>query len=293
MISIITPTYNREHLLPRMINSVLNQTYPDWELLIMDDGSEDETEMMVNSFGDSRIKYFFGQNSGAGDKRNKGVKKARGEYIIFLDSDDEVKETWLETMTEPLNGRNNIIVTCGWEKYDFSGTLVESGAPQDLGKMFNNLILNFLSGCMLYTKHSFINAGGYDIELQSGQHTELLIRLISVWEEEGYTIETCYEPLVKIHLHKGERIRHNHLGLYQGTKRILEKHTQLFLKNPDVHHNYLSVVAVNALRTGRISEGKDFLYKAIKIKPWAVKNVLRLMIVSVPFLGSKFWKNKI
>lgn len=292
MISIITPTYNRAHLLPRMINSVLAQTYSDWELLIMDDGSQDDTKTVVNSFEDPRIKYFSSNNSGAGDKRNKGVEKARGEYIIFLDSDDEVKETWLETMAQPLQEHANVIVTCGWEKYDSSGTLVETGLPQNLGKMFNNMTLTFLSGCMLYTKKSFIKAGGYDIQLPSGQHTELLIRLLPVWEEEGSIIKTFNEAFVKIHLHQGERIRHNYQGLYQGTKIILEKHQQLFLNNPEVHHDYLSVAAVNALRLGMTSEGKKLLTEAIKVKPLGLKNVLRLMLVNVPVLGTKFWKIK-
>ena len=73
MISIITPTYNRAHLLPRMVDSVLNQTYKQWELIIMDDGSTDNTREVIEGYGDLRIKYFRGINTGASTKRNEGV----------------------------------------------------------------------------------------------------------------------------------------------------------------------------------------------------------------------------
>src|SRR5690606_24016760 len=94
-------------------------------------------------------------------------------------------------------------------------------------------------------------------------------------------------PLVKIHLHDGERIRHNHKGLYSGTKRILKKHSELFSQNRKVHYNYLSVVAVNAFKTGRISEGKKFLHQAIKLNPLGIKNIIRLIILKIPFLRKK------
>src|SRR5690348_1065740 len=98
VVSVILPTYNRASLISRAIRSVLNQTFTDWELLIVDDGSTDATEQLIRSrSADSRIRYMkLPQNVGMCNARNHGIALARGEFIAFLDSDDE----WLPTKLE-------------------------------------------------------------------------------------------------------------------------------------------------------------------------------------------------
>lgn len=86
--SIILPTYNRAHFLPKAIASVLEQTFEDWELVIVDDGSTDNTREIVTSFMDPRIVYIYQVNQERSVARNNGIKKATGQYICFLDSDD-------------------------------------------------------------------------------------------------------------------------------------------------------------------------------------------------------------
>lgn len=90
LISVILPTYNRAHLLPTAIESVMEQTYHNWELIIIDDGSTDNTGLVAGRYvkGDSRIRYFYQENKGGGAARNTGMKYAKGQYITFLDSDD-------------------------------------------------------------------------------------------------------------------------------------------------------------------------------------------------------------
>ncbi|NJN86713.1 MAG: glycosyltransferase family 2 protein [Leptolyngbyaceae cyanobacterium SL_7_1] len=89
IVSVIIPTYNRADLLSRAIDSVLNQTLTNLELIIVDDGSTDNTAEVVNSFNDSRIRYIpLGKNCGGGYARNHGIHLATGEFIAFLDSDD-------------------------------------------------------------------------------------------------------------------------------------------------------------------------------------------------------------
>ena len=96
--SIITPTFNRGHILPRAIKSVLNQTFKDWELIIVDDGSTDNTSEIVKEFlRDKRIKYIkLERNQGVGKARNKGIELSTGKFIIPLDSDDVLLENALE-----------------------------------------------------------------------------------------------------------------------------------------------------------------------------------------------------
>lgn len=96
-VSIILPTYNRGYLIARTIRSVLNQTYTNFELLIIDDASNDNTYEVVSSFSDNRIKYIcLEQNTKGTMPRNVGIDKSIGEYIAFLDSDDE----WLSNKLE-------------------------------------------------------------------------------------------------------------------------------------------------------------------------------------------------
>lgn len=86
--SVILPTYNRADMLPRAIRSVIGQTFMDWELIIIDDGSTDDTSAVVKQFNDARIKYLYQENKERSAARNKGIEMAVGEYICFLDSDD-------------------------------------------------------------------------------------------------------------------------------------------------------------------------------------------------------------
>lgn len=86
--SIIIPTYNRATMISRAIESVLEQSFDRWELVIIDDGSQDETKTVVAQYEDLRIKYFFQENSGKSAARNRGITEAEGTFICFLDSDD-------------------------------------------------------------------------------------------------------------------------------------------------------------------------------------------------------------
>lgn len=89
-VSVIIPTYNRAHLVSRAVRSVLNQTYQDFELVVVDDASTDNTEEVVKGFNDDRIRYFrHSENKGPAAARNTGIEAAKGAFIAFLDDDDE------------------------------------------------------------------------------------------------------------------------------------------------------------------------------------------------------------
>jgi len=88
-VSVVVPTYNRAHLIAETIQSVIDQTYSNWELIIVDDGSEDDTKNIVDKFKDKRIQYFAIDHCGIfGKVRNVGMQRAKGDVIAFLDSDD-------------------------------------------------------------------------------------------------------------------------------------------------------------------------------------------------------------
>ena len=104
LISVIVPSYNAESFLDETLKSVLSQTYENWECIIVNDGSTDNTEEIAKKWceKDSRFRYFYKENSGASDTRNRGIKDAKGEYIAFLDADDLYMPNFLEICLETL-----------------------------------------------------------------------------------------------------------------------------------------------------------------------------------------------
>ena len=98
LVSIIIPTYNRAYIIGIAIQSILDQSYDNWELIIIDDGSSDNTKDFVGSFNDARITYAHQTNKGAGAARNCGLTLARGELIGYLDSDNELRPEYIATM---------------------------------------------------------------------------------------------------------------------------------------------------------------------------------------------------
>lgn len=114
LISIIIPTYNRAKVIIRAIDSVIKQTYQNWELIVVDDGSSDNTKEVIQPWlADKRIHYFFKDKSGASSARNLGIDKCLGEYIAFLDSDDEFEKNKLRDQLDGMKLFNNYFSICG------------------------------------------------------------------------------------------------------------------------------------------------------------------------------------
>ncbi len=114
LISIIIPIYNAEKWLQRCINSVLNQTFSHFELLLVDDGSTDRSSEIcdMNALQDERIKVCHKKNGGASTARNKGIEMARGEFISFIDADDYIRPEFLETLLSLLLEHDADISAC-------------------------------------------------------------------------------------------------------------------------------------------------------------------------------------
>jgi glycosyltransferase involved in cell wall biosynthesis len=109
LFSVVIPVYNRADVLGDAIQSVLDQTCQDFEILIVDDGSRDDPRSVVATFGDSRIRFHAQPNGGGGAARNAGIDLARGRFIAFLDSDDHYLPQHLETMHRLLDGTANTV----------------------------------------------------------------------------------------------------------------------------------------------------------------------------------------
>lgn len=103
MISVIIPAYNAVRTIRRCIQSVLDQTYTEWEMIIVDDGSKDDTLDICQSYDDSRIRVLHKENGGVSSARNHGLKFAQGDYIAFIDSDDFIEADYLEHLSQGLD----------------------------------------------------------------------------------------------------------------------------------------------------------------------------------------------
>lgn len=111
-VSIIVPCYNQDKYLSETLNSVLSQTYTNWECIIVDDGSPDNTKEIAEKYcqKDSRFKYVYKQNGGLASARNFGIKHSQGKYILPLDSDDKIERTYIEKTIKVLEQDNTIKV---------------------------------------------------------------------------------------------------------------------------------------------------------------------------------------
>jgi glycosyltransferase involved in cell wall biosynthesis len=134
LVSIIMPAYNAEKFIAESIESVLAQTYTNWELLVVDDGSTDNTKQIVEKFcaADHRVKYFYQPNGKQGKARNNGLTHATGKYIAFLDSDDVWLPQKLETQLKEIEEKNVDLVFA--ECIMFTGSVSESKKLMHSGK---------------------------------------------------------------------------------------------------------------------------------------------------------------
>lgn len=131
MVTVIIPSYNRAYTIRKSIESVLNQTYTDLELIVVDDGSTDNTKEVVEGIEDSRVRYIQSEkNVGACEARNIGIRAAKGDIIAFQDSDDEWVPQKLERQLEIINAGKADVVFCQKERRKLDGTFIDITAKK-------------------------------------------------------------------------------------------------------------------------------------------------------------------
>lgn len=123
IVSIIVPVYNCESYISECLDSILIQTYSNIEILIINDGSIDNTEKIIDNYlkKDTRIKYFFQQNSGPSEARNIGISNSNGKYIVFVDADDTIEIEYVECLFNKMVSSNSDLVCCGYKDISVYG----------------------------------------------------------------------------------------------------------------------------------------------------------------------------
>ena len=187
MISVIIPVYNGEQTIRKTINSVLNQTFSDFELIVINDGSQDSTLEIVSSIPDSRIKIFSYPNSGQAISRNRGIERASGEFIAFLDADDLWKPNKLEAQLKALEANPQAAVAYSWTDFiDKDGQFLGTGTRINYsGNVYEKLLVrNFLEhgSNPLIRRQALIEVGGFDGSLTPAEDWDLYLRLASRYQ---------------------------------------------------------------------------------------------------------------
>lgn len=164
LISIIVPCYNQAQFLEECLQSIIEQTYKNWECIIINDGSCDDTESIAKKWTqkDSRFKYLYKENGGLSSARNLGIKKAQGEWILPLDADDKIGNKYLEFAEKEFYNSN--LVYC---KARFFGTVNKDWNLPSYN--FKNLLLsNHIFNPSFFKKEDWKKAEGYDTNMMYG-----------------------------------------------------------------------------------------------------------------------------
>lgn len=292
-VSVVIPTYNYARFLSESIQSVLDQTYTDFELVVVDDGSTDNTREVVESFHDPRIRYIYQENQGVSAAQNTGTNVSVGEYICGLGSDDMYLPMNLEMKVKILNSCPEVGLVCS-DAYIFdnkTGNILgrywhdkpfhywvdpERASRQPLRELLNR-------GCFIAPQTILIRrrvmdaVGSFDESIPTHEDWDLFIRVA-----QQFAIETIDVPLLKLRRHDVS-LTANWDNMYQGAVTILNKATETYSfsgtelrlikkRLARTHFSYGKSLVAN----GNTSLGREKLLEGLKINPWAGKPYIYL-----------------
>jgi glycosyltransferase involved in cell wall biosynthesis len=261
-VSVIIPTYNRSHVIGRAIRSVLSQTYQDFEIIVVDDGSVDNTEEVVRSFKDKRVNYVrYKENRGANAAKNVGVRTARGDFIGILDSDDEYLPERLEkTVYVFKDSSADIGVVYSNLLINRRGRMIKYLTHGISGSIYaEELKFNYIPTCTALVKKQCLLENPYDETLPAFLDWDLWIRLA-----KHYKFIYIDEPLSIWHCDSEERISRNVGKIVEANKIFLEKYADDIVKYPKVHARFLYNIGHGLCRLRDVRNGRRYLLQSLK-----------------------------
>ncbi len=185
-VSVVIPAYNAERFIATAINSALSQTYTPHEIIIVDDGSCDNTQAVIAQYGD-KIKYIYQPNAGPAAARNLGVREAKGEWVAFLDSDDYWDKDHLEQLMKYADIQNEAVLLYSGKKWvDREGIPIQDFPLQTLfpsGWIFSDMFTeNYISSTsvILVKRAIVLDVGGFNEELRIAEDYDLCLRIAAI-----------------------------------------------------------------------------------------------------------------
>ena len=260
--SIVIPTYNRADVVSRAIESALNQTYEDFEVIVVDDGSTDDTSEVIDQYQDDRLRYIrYDENQGANHARDIGVDHADGRYISFLDSDDELKEDYLRIVIDRLKETSEDCVGA-FTAYE----RVKDGEVVDRRRAIDGYLTGVENRGKVaggfstdtFEQRVFDLVGSLDESLESRQDLDFYIRIL-----KDYKLLGIDDDLV-IHYKDGYRISDDVERIIAGQESLRKKHGDLL---PEHKSGTYYARAFACARDGKVSQANTYFYHSIKEDP--------------------------
>lgn len=227
--SIIIPSYNRAHIILDAIQSVQQQTFTNWECIIVDDGSTDNTREVLQNILDTRIRYIYQDNAERSAARNNGARNAIGEYLIFLDSDDSFLSNHLEILYNRIIGNNkphamyfvhaNLVTNSHSIQYPF---------PKPERDIFSYLLLNPIIPTRVCIHSTIFNTIQYDEDVVIVEDLLLWLKIsekFPVYEIQEYTINYLLHDENSV-----SRKYNSFLHRYRGLQKIPKRYPEIYAK---------------------------------------------------------------
>ncbi len=282
--SVIIAAYNKAQSIRTTLDSLLRQTFADFEIIVVDDGSVDETAMVVRRYASSNIKYIYQENQGVTAARNKGVEWSSGRYLAFLDADDWVAADWLEQYYCILSTIEYDFVFCDVEIRDQTkqkSKVTKARFPyRDTVEDRNGL---FLTGAFCVERNYFLKIGKYDSRIRFGENAELSMRTIQGKPFVSFTdkIGLYYE----IGIDGGSKSWENRIN---DTLYIISKHAEFFIEYPHVKRLYIQSIAFAYEKKKEYRKAIKFHFKSWKMRPLYIHNISRLIRAFYRLIKSSF-----
>lgn len=278
--SVIIPLFNKEKFIESTLKSVFCQTFNDFEILIINDGSTDKSEEKILQFNDPRIHYLKKENDGASSARNYGIEKAQSNYITFIDADDYWYPTFLQEMFENINRYKEQKVFSAAIEIETPKNIVP--AVYSIQKTNDFEIVNYFkassketvicTSCAVFHKSIFDEIGNFDTKIKSGQDTDLWIRIGLV-----YPVLFSWKILAR-YVYDADSLSKNPDFVYG--KINFSKFKELEKSNPDLK-KFLDLnrcsLAIR-LKINKKNDAYNELYNAIDLKNLAIKKRILLLL---------------
>lgn len=267
-VSVIIPTYNRAELVRRAIQSALEQTFQDYEVIVVDDGSTDNTREVVGEFvkQDQRVKFIQHEtNKGVSAARNTAILQARGEYIAFLDSDCTWAPEKVEKQLKAFAEGGTKLGAVAAEIFLISR---KDKIPKKRigvsGDIYKKLLAGVWPGgpqTVVIKKECFEKVGLFDETFPAMEDLDLYLRIA-----KHYHFDIVAKPLVGVE-RKPDSLSLNSLALFIGMKRTLEKYQGEFPRFSPLRSRFAFSVGLELCRQGEMGQGRRYLLQAILANP--------------------------
>ncbi|HMF82898.1 MAG TPA: glycosyltransferase [Acidimicrobiia bacterium] len=290
MISVVLCTYNRADRVGTAITSVLGQTLEDFELVVVDDGSVDNTREVVNAIGDARLQYVHRENGGLSAARNTGVASSSGRFVTFLDDDDQALPRWLQTFHDALGDRE-AVATCAAYAVNIRGQVSSTMSPAPLGPAYADYRGLFLPGTFAVPRTAYDAIGGFAEGVQYCHHAEFALRLLPFCRAAGWPVIVIDEPLLRWENRPPEqRPETLPARVLVGMDYVLSHHRDQLARSPETLANCYAKAGVAAARLGRYREARHHLRQAVSAQPRSARAWLRLGVALTPPFGDAVWR---